>query len=200
MGKGESKSIDPAVLVDELLELPLPERIKAVADDVRTRKDRFAVIDAGELAETLEVPQFPDGGWGQISYITKVTIEEHAEFESAIEDFAYFFLTGKVSARRFKELEGEFEKLAGQESLDFSFLTPKEREDAEKAINKEQLEGMMDNGLGGLASYTIEQGDIELSFEGDVEDDGSCFLLQTPYDKRDGNFTDLEGCVIDDNY
>ena len=199
MGKGESKSIDPAVLVDELLELPLPERIKAVADDVRTRKDRFAVIDAGELAETLEVPQFPDGGWGQISYITKVTIEEHAEFNSPVEEHVYF-LEGKVSARRFKELEGEFEKLAGQESRDFSFLTPKEREDAEKAINKEQLEGMMDNGLGGLASYTIEQGDIELSFEGDVEDDGSCFLLQTPYDKRDGNFTDLEGCVIDDNY
>ena len=97
-------------------------------------------------------------------------------------------------------MEGEFEKLAGQASPDFSFLTPKEREDAEKSINKEQLEGMMDNGLGGLASYTIEQGDIELSFEGDVEDDGSCFLLQTPYDKRDGNFTDLEGCVINDDY
>lgn len=34
-----------------------------------------------------------------------------------------------------------------------------------------------------------------LEFEGDVEDDGACINLRTPYDKRAKRFTDLSRCL-----
>jgi hypothetical protein len=37
----------------------------------------------------------------------------------------------------------------------------------------------------------------ELPLEGDIEDDGDCIDLRTPYDFRDGRFTDVANCVTD---
>ena len=65
MGKGESKSIDPSVLVDELLEMPLPERIKAVAVDLlrtlkveKLRVDQWREKEATRDAVRLAIHDF----------------------------------------------------------------------------------------------------------------------------------------------
>ena len=47
-----------------------------------------------------------------------------------------------------------------------------------------------------MSSVTTESG-FELAFEGDIEDDGACLGLRTPYDYRDGNFVDLDNCEYD---
>ena len=37
----------------------------------------------------------------------------------------------------------------------------------------------------------------ELMFEGLIEDDGDCIDLLTPYDRRDGDFVNLDKCIYD---
>jgi hypothetical protein len=50
-----------------------------------------------------------------------------------------------------------------------------------------------------LAHYSIQapQGK-KLTFEALIEDDGGCVDLKTPYDDRDGTFTDLSKCLVVD--
>ncbi len=85
--------------------------------------------------------------------------------------------------------------LDDKEKPDFHFLTPGERELLEEAIGTEELEANQSNGLGCIARYSIETASgYSLSFEGDIEDDGTCITLRTPYDYRDGKFLTLNDC------
>ena len=54
----------------------------------------------------------------------------------------------------------------------------------------------MSNGMNCIAKYLIKASTIDLLFEGEIEDDGECYSLKTPYDHRDGKFLDLENCEI----
>jgi hypothetical protein len=56
----------------------------------------------------------------------------------------------------------------------------------------------MCNGICGLAYYSIPSTVGDLLFEALIEDDGACIHLKTPYDHRDGEFTNLDECVTDD--
>lgn len=184
--------------LEELLALSLEECIAAIAEDVRTKKDRYAGIDAHELANALEVPQpeSPSNDWGFTHYAKMQTLEQHANNRDPVSEFVNY-LEGKISKERFEELEQKFQQLDSMSTPTFDFLTQAERLILEETMDAEELEGHMSNGICCVASYSVGEGTNELNFEGEVEDDGTCFDLRTPYDIRDGRFIDLSNCVTD---
>jgi hypothetical protein len=197
--KSESTSAEPVDPLAELLAMTLTDRIKAVAKDVRSRKDKYAGIAAHELADALEVPDSerptPDD-WRMGCYVETVSIEEHTKVFDSPSEIIYR-LEGKVSDERFEELKVKSDQVEAGTRKTFRFLTNEERDIAESSINEEQLLRTMENGLGGIAMYRLEQDGVELDFEGRIEDDGSCIILWTPYEGRDGKFIDLENCVTE---
>jgi hypothetical protein len=192
----KAEKTDP--LLQELVALPLKERIAVVAKDVRTKTDKFRPIPAHDLATALEVPQpeQPSNDWTFVTYAEKNTLEEYAKTQFPVSEFVYF-LENKVSNDRFNELKQKFERLDKVKRPSFAFLTRAERQTIEAAINQERLQSNLDNGISGLAFYSIEQRGTKLRFQGDIEDDGHCITLRTPYYQRDGKFIDLSSCVTD---
>jgi len=179
----------------ELLAMPLDKRIAAVAKDVRSKKDRYAKINAFALADALEVeePDTPRAGWGFTDYSRKKTLEQHADWivpVSRLQDY----LEGHVSEDRFIELKPKFDRLDSVKRPRFGFLTKKERLIIESAMDAEALENAMHR----VASCSVGKGRNALLFEGDIEDDGACIKLRTPYDQRNGDFIDLSNCITED--
>jgi hypothetical protein len=80
-------------------------------------------------------------------------------------------------------------------SLDF--LTEEERQTIERLYMGHEAET---NGpMWVIAYYTIKSPQREkLTFETLIGDNGESCDLKTPYDERDGEFTDLSGCLIVD--
>jgi hypothetical protein len=68
-----------------------------------------------------------------------------------------------------------------------------------EAITADQLESNSSNGMNCIAHYVIESplGE-DLWFEAEIEDDGACIILRTPYDSRDNRFIDLTNCLVDE--
>jgi hypothetical protein len=199
MKRLKSNAAEPVDPLTELLAMALTDRIKAVAKDVRSRKDRYAGIAAHELADALEVPE-PErpttNDWSMGCHVEIVSIEEYTKhFERPSE--TVYCLEEKVSVERFEELKQKFDQVEAGTRKTFRFLTHEERDIAESAINEEKLLDMKENGLGGIATYCVEHDGVVLDFEGEMEDDGSCIILQTPYDGRDGKFIDLENCLTE---
>ncbi len=182
-----------------LMALPLKARIDAVSADVRTRMDQFASIPPHELANALEVPDSrrPGGdGWALIGYAERRRLEEHAAETDLVADFV-FALEDEVPRSRFLELQKLFESWDEGAVTSFAFLSPAEREALEDALARKCLERDLSNGLSTVAHFEVQDGRSNLSFEGDIEDDGSCLYLRTPYDKREGRFKNLERCVTE---
>ena len=73
--------------------------------------------------------------------------------------------------------------------MDISFLTPEEKKLIETALMEEELK----DGEPFVVARTCigSPKGVELWFEGDIEDDGDCIHVRTPYDYRDGKFTDV---------
>ena len=99
--------------------------------------------------------------------------------------------------RTLNQLKKEFEIFDDSPELSFDFLTKIERKKLEEALARKDLEGNMSNGISSVAQFSLGTKRAEICFEGDVEDDGACIYLRTPYDKRDGKFIDLDNCVTD---
>jgi hypothetical protein len=185
-------------LLSELLQMPPEKRISAVAKDVRTRKDRYRSISAHDLAEALEVPQ-PDSPstynkWGFTRFAKKQTLEEYAKEDRTVSEFVCH-LKGRVSDARFKELEQQFRKLGDVAKPKFGVLTKRERRQLESCLAEEELDVLGQNGLNCLAEYEVRAGRNKLRFQGEIEDDGTCWCLRTPYDERDGGFFDYTDYV-----
>jgi hypothetical protein len=188
------------IVLKELLGLPMPERIAAVGLDVRNRQDRYRIIAPHALAEALGVPESrrPGGnGWGITAYAEIRSLEEQASEKDPPSELVYA-PEGKVSAVRFKELEKEFAKMDEDADITFDFLRKKERRLLEEGLARKDLENRIMNGISSVARYWVLTEDDRLWFEGEVEDDGACFNLRTPYHHRDGKFIDLENCVTDE--
>jgi hypothetical protein len=182
-----------------LLEMPIAGRIQAIAEDVSTRRDRYKGINAHDLANALGVPQpeCPNGDWEFIRYAEKETVEAFALCSSPVSEIVYL-IEDKVSPQRFQELLTKSAGLDDKREPKFDFLTAEEREELEDTIAADQLDANGSNGMNCLAEYTVSAPpDDQLRFEANVEDDGSCFILKTPYDYRDGKFRDLGNCVTD---
>jgi hypothetical protein len=183
----------------ELLALPLQQRIESIANDVSTHADKFREIEPHDLAAALGVPQArkPDGRWRFARGVEKLKLEEYAELDGVSEVLQHLYLIeDKLPAERFKSLNKYLE--ADYLLTNFSMLTAKERTLLEEAIAHRNLEDAAANGMCCFARYSIlSSSGYELPFEADVEDDGACIHLRTPYDFRDGRFINLENCVTD---
>lgn len=187
-------SIEP---LNELLAMSLSERIAAVCKDLATRKDVFRRVDPFDLAQALGVPEAetPACGWRRTQFAERRSVEAHAECVSPISEIVYL-LEGGVSAERFAILERTFAGMDADVHPTFEFLTKHERELIEEAIVTEDLESNASNGMNCLAHYTVAtNAGPGLRFEALLEGDGSCVVLRTPYDERDGKFTNLEHCL-----
>lgn len=180
-----------------LLALPLCERREAVARDLRRQTPQFNAIPAHDLADALGVPEpwRPGGGWSFTRYAPIVSVEEYARDNSPASELVYM-IEKTISAERFQQLLKHSESLDDSENPSFPFLTKVERSRLEQAIAEEQMEANASNGMNCIASCSVasESGAV-LEFEGDVEDDGTCIDLRTPYDQRAKRFKDLSRCL-----
>lgn len=181
--------------LDILLVMPLRQRIAAVANDVVSGSNKFFGIDAFDLADALGVPEpeQPSEDWTFKPYYAGcMTLEEY--FENSDETEILDMLLGWVDGVRGAMLREEFAKLdddATQPS--FSFLTIGERAYVDSRILELTLNAYEDDGLCRIATYTVKDGLIELTFEAEVNAAGVTVALRTPYDERDGLFLGSRG-------
>lgn len=186
-------------VVTELISRPLPQRLEAIADDVSSGRDRYRAIAPHVLASLLGVnsSKRPDGDWTFIAYAERRRIEDYVVEIEELETFADY-LEDKIPAQRCQELRQLFARQVEASTLDLSFLTPDERVAIESTLNDRELKKNLENGRCTIAQFKIKTPKLELWFEGEIEDDGACLTLKTPYDRRDGSFRDLSGCVTEE--
>ena len=188
--------LTPEQALAELLALDMDSRRTAVAKDVRSRSPRYRCIPAHELAEALGIPEpgRPGDGWSFTRYARMMTVEEYAMYNSPASEVIYM-IEDSLDPERLEELIQLSEPLDDVDKPRFSFLTRSERNDIEDAIAERQLEANESNGMCCLGHCSVKSpSGAELQFEGDIEDDGHCITLRTPYDKRAKRFVDLSLC------
>ncbi len=174
---------------EKLLSLPLEERIRIVAEDVVSKKDEFRDIESHELAELLGIDDSwsPGPDWSYGSYFSKEDFDSY--IDNYEKDELFYLLEEEIPDERYKELLSVLEEIEeGKRNFDFYNIFTEEEQRIFKDGFEEEL---ADNGYFGIvkASISIESPhEIDLPFEGDIEDDGACIDLRTPYDERDGNF------------
>jgi hypothetical protein len=198
MGKATAKDVDP---LKQLLAMKLEDRLEAVAQDLQSKTERFSSIEARALAGALGISdcERPGSGedWSFIRYAHIVSVEEHAQMCSPASE-AVCLIEDQVKPDRFAVLLTLSEPLDETDDPKFDFLTKDEREMLEQAIAEEDLERHSSNGMNCLAHISVQTDSlVNLKFEAVIEDDGSSFILRTPYDKQAGKFEDLSNCVTD---
>lgn len=187
---------DAGQALAELLVLTMDSRRDAVAKDVRSRSPRYRSIPAHDLAEALGIPEpwKPGEGWTFTRYARLMTVEEYAMYNLPASEVIYM-IEASLDPERLEELIRLSEPLDDVEKPRFSFLTRSERSSIEDAIAERQLEANESNGMCCLGHCSVKSpSGAELQFEGDIEDDGHCITLRTPYDKRAKRFVDLSRC------
>lgn len=188
--------LTPEQALAELLALDMDSRRTAVAKDVRSRSPRYRCIPAHDLADALGIPESrrPGSEWSFTRYARMMTVEEYAMYNSPASDVIYM-IEDSLDPERLEELVRLSEPLDDVDKPRFSFLTRSERNDIEDAIAERQLEANESNGMCCLGHCSVKSpSGAELQFEGDIEDDGHCITLRTPYDKRAKRFVDLSRC------
>ena len=187
----------PAQLLTALTAIPeIKERLRVIAQDVRSKVDLYRTIDPFNLAEALGAPDLDE--WNRCTAVAIQPLEEIYKNGGGEPDEDINILDGEVSDDRFSEIVAATEAALKSKHLNFSFLSPDERQILEKTLAERQLQNDLDNGIGGIATCTVTDGEDELSFEGEIEDDGTILWLRTPYDERDGGVQDLSNCVVEE--
>jgi hypothetical protein len=184
----------------DLAKRSLEDRIEAVLEDVKSGADVYRAIPPHQLAELLGINDAdePGGedGWSFIKYIPREPLADYLERVQCGSEI-FDCLKGKVGERRLatiKKLGDEFDKTG---KFDLSLLLKKEVYMIEEAIQAHELDQL---GGGTVIAQRYIKGSHGrwLRFEAFIEDDGRCVDLKTPYDKRDGNFTDLTDCMTEE--
>lgn len=196
MAKATVKDLDS---MQQLLAMKLEDRLEAVAQDLQSKTQRFSGIDAHSLASALGISdcERPGSGndWSFIQFAKIVSVEEHAQICDPASEVVYL-IKDQVEPDRLVELLTLSEPLDESDDPKFDFFTKAERKMLELAIAKENLERNSSNGMNCLAHISIQANYlINLEFEAVIEDDGSSFILRTPYDKQGKKFEDLTNCV-----
>ena len=189
-------ALPPEQALAELLALEMDSRRTAVAKDVRSRSPRYRCVPAHDLADALGISESrrPGSEWSFTRYARLMTVEEYASYNSPASEVIYM-IEDSLDPERLGELVRLSEPLDDVDKPRFSFLTRSERNDIEDAIAERQLEANESNGMCCLGHCSVKSpSGAELQFEGDIEDDGHCITLRTPYDKRAKRFVDLSRC------
>ena len=178
--------------------MSLDERIAAVADDVASKRDEYRSINPHELASLLGVDaSHPDGHWNFVWFVPRVPVECILAFED--DECIPELLKTHVTAKKREEISAKIKILKRDKvklplaTLDF--LTKKEMQTVERLYMED--EARKNGAMWTVAYYVIKAPQRrKLCFEALIEDDGGCIHLLTPYDERDGNFTNFSDCLI----
>jgi hypothetical protein len=188
----------------ELTEMELSDRITAIAEDVKSRADKYAGIDSIQLAELLGIDEgnCPGSGsaqWAFFRYTERSSINDFlADWDSIWTYPVIDALEKVVTKERLSEIERILESHESYtRGFDESQLSEKEREILLGVLLEEELEGGGPNFTIARSCVSTKSG-FELIFEGFIEDDGVCLGLLTPYDHRDGRFVDLDNTVYEE--
>ena len=195
-GTAEKKAIA------KLSAMEINKRKSAVAEDVQSKRDRYSKISSIELAALLGIdeggrPGCGEASWSFYRYVEKMSINEHLWNTGRLWTPAIWSaLEMAVTKERLDEIDALDESDGfTDESNEFieEKLTQDERDIILNALYEEIEENLEDGPYYAIARscVTTEDG-VDLLFEGDIEDDGVCLGLRTPYDQRDGKFVDLD--------
>lgn len=193
----KSATLTPEQALAELKTLDVEARIDAVAKDLRQGNPRYAGIPGHDLARALGIPSpgRPGAEWSFLRYATRKTVEEHADYLGSASEVIYL-LENSVEPERFQELLKLAELQDEVAQPDFSFLSRRERNHVEDTVAEKQLEANESNAMYCIAHYSVTSSSGKrLEFEAEIEDDGYCITLLTPYDKKAKRFVDLSKCV-----
>jgi hypothetical protein len=196
-----------ATAIDILESMTVDERIAEVAKDVLSRTDRYKGIAAHDLAELLGIsnPHCPDGDWDFVNYAAFVPAERLLEeygademlelLEYYLEEYADKMLELGHKALGPERLEQLKQATNGLDPKSALSLFSADEQRAMERVHQEYEAG--NAGSVDLAYHEVRSAhDKLLMFEAWIEDGGVCEHLLTPYDRRDGKFTDLTGCLI----
>jgi hypothetical protein len=182
----------------KLEDMSLAECIAAVAEDVASKRDEYRSIDPHELAGLLGIDDAdkPGGDWNFVRYVTPTPLEDI--FDWGNEQDALELLHPHLTAERYEELKSKIELATGTrtrlrpESLDF--LTEVEKQTIVRLHMEREAKDIGASRVNAYYYTDAPQGGT-LTFEALIEDDGGCVDLKTPYDERDGKFTDFSDCL-----
>jgi hypothetical protein len=169
------------------------DRLNAIADDLTSGNDKYRDIEPYRFAELAGLTPPPlDDGWTHIYYTNhqdfdELVINQDAEivFRCAAE-----YLKGKVDVAILTKVEDALSHYEnGNHEVDISFLTSKEKKLIELGFMEQELHELDAPFVVARTCIGSPKG-VELWFEGDIEDDGECLCVRTPYDYRDGEFID----------
>ena len=202
--KSTVRIADPKAVSDahaKLEAMTLTERIAAVAADVASKRDEYRSIDRHELASLLGVgdARCPGGEWDFVWFIPHMSIEDICESDDM--ECVLELLQPHVTAQRYEELNSRFALIdrskLGRGRLMSDLLTNVEKRTIER-LHMENQDEAYDTQV--LAFYTINAPHRKkLTFEAFIGDNGESDDLKTPYDERDGAFSDLsESLIVED--
>ena len=179
MSKNTARDMDPLKV---LMSMKLEDRIKAVAEDLHLKSQRFFSIDANSLAHALGISDCKSpgriGDWAFTRYAKIITVEEHAPMCSTTSEVVYL-IQDQIEPKRFSELKTLSESLDDIDNPKFNFLSDEERHTLELAIAEKNLESNSSNGMNCFAHISVQTDGLEnLEFEAILEDDGTSFILR----------------------
>ena len=175
--------------LQKLQDMPLADRIAAVAADVDSKQNEFRSIDAEELASLLGIEDVahPGDDWNFGWFILRVPVDDI--LDQWDEETIVELLQSQLTLERYKELCSKIDLQQEDNAKVLEFLT----EDEKRKIEEHYMEWQAEHPDSACCSADIS---IEaphgktLTFQALIEDDGACIELKTPYDERDGKFTD----------
>ena len=187
-------------LIEKLGSLSLEERIKIIAEDLKSVKDKYSCIGAFELADLLEVSWPPDGSWPRYNRYSIDSLDQYIENIGDLDELVYAVegtdlgyldhVSGEnmtlsprcVTENACKKIVNKIKKNGN----DFKKYLSQEESDAIRIIvGYKEYMNLCENGILGNAIYTIEHEGVEITFDADIEDDGGCVNMDTPYLVRD---------------
>jgi hypothetical protein len=183
-----------ATAMDILESMTLDERIAEVAKDILSRTDRYKGIAADDLADLLDVD--PDSNihweWEFVHYAPHLSAETLRD-DYGIEDMLDA-LDKAVSPERIAQLARVIEGPDPESAL--SLLSA----DEQRAWERSRQEDILSSECSWVIAYCEVRSayDKLLMFEAKFYDAGEWDDLRTPYDRRDGKFTDLTGCLTEE--
>ncbi len=187
-------------LVSELLKFTEKERITLIAKDLQLRTDLYNSIDPHELAELVGITDAYQPGtahnWNTFRCIQKFTLSEYLQVNDTFWTYKVVEkLKISLKKNRFHEIETNVTKQEKNGmTLDVSFL----KNDEIQLISQELYEQELDErGLEVVSYFVPVNNNLNLEFEGIIEDDGTCLELFSPYSIRDGLNTDLTDCYCE---
>jgi hypothetical protein len=177
----------------------MDDRRNAVVHDLHRTSGTFGSVEPHTLAQALGIDDTdrPGGDWSFTRYTRRTTAEEFAKYNSPSSELLYW-LEDFVDPERYEELLKYVDGVDSANHPSFSFLSPEERGHIENNIAEEQYDEDESNGMQCIAHRSVSgTGGEKLEFEAEIEDDGGCITLRTPYDKRAEKFVDLTNCRVD---